>query len=189
MLTAYYGLQKVDILQFTSSLAQIYSEKGPFWIKRNQLSIRPSKIRVIAGSIVTTPIFASKYAPYEGNESTFDAPVDFSKDGMDELLSQASSNWILTVSASPDSVETTQRELSDAGLENAPDYVKTVAESTHGAKYDLLIPDPNIPDIDLKTGIYFNPIRLFSGYYQIGRKEFALKVLPHVRVLESGEGI
>lgn len=132
--------------------------------------------------------YNSKYAPYEGNEEIFDAPVDLTREGMEELMAQ-SSKWVLSVSASPDSVATAEQELQAAGIENPSDYIKTVAATTHGVKYDLFVPDPNIEGIDIKTGLYFNPIRLGTGYYQIGRKEFALAIATKVRILEVGEKI
>jgi len=131
-------------------------------------------------------VYKSNYAPYVGNEEIFDAPVDLSRDGVSELASQAF-KWVLSVSASPDSVATAEQELIAAGVDNPSDYIKVVAATSHGVKYDLFVPDPELPGIDIKTGLYLNPIRLGSGYYQIGRKEFALAVATQVRILEVGE--
>lgn len=129
----------------------------------------------------------SKYAPYEGNEAVFDAPVDFSRDGMEEFMQQAN-KWTAIIYSSPDSTERAIQELTEAGIENASDYVHPLSIDSHAITYNLFVPDPNIPDIDLKLGIYFNPIRLASlGLYQIARKEFVLKVLSKVKLLEVGE--
>jgi hypothetical protein len=129
----------------------------------------------------------SKYAPYIGNEDAFDAPVDLTSPAIAELMKQMS-KWFLIISASPDSIEGAVAELSKAGLGTPEDYIRISGAATHGVKYDLFVPDPEMAGVDLEVGMYFNPIRLSStGCYQIGRKEFALHVLPHVRVLEIGE--
>ncbi len=133
----------------------------------------------------------SRYAPYIGNEEIFDAPINLDRDR--ELLSkfaEQASTWYLLVSSSPDSFSEAERELREAGVENPSDYIRVSSHGTHGVKYDLLVPDPNIPNVDLKLGLYLNPIRLSStGYYQIGRKEFALYVVDRVRLLEVGESL
>ena len=152
-----------------------------------ELSLGERAILTQGKSVKIPSQYTSKYAPYIGNEEIFDAPVDLSRDGMAELMIQAD-KWILQVSASPDAIATAEQELTAAGVENPSDYIRVSAATTHGVKYDLFIPDPAIDGIDIKTGLYFNPIRLSStGCYQIGRKEFALAVLPKVRVLEAGE--
>jgi hypothetical protein len=151
-----------------------------------ELSVSEKSISTKGRAKNTPHQIESKYAPYVGNEELFDAPVDFNREGMQELIAQAS-KWTLVVSSSPDSLEAVAEELKVAGLDNPTDHIK-IGGNAHGGKYDLLIPDPNISGIDLRVQMYFNPIRLNStGCYQIGRKEFALAVLPHVKVLEVGE--
>jgi len=133
----------------------------------------------------------SKYAPYIGNEEIFDAPVDLNKNSelLSEFMKQAST-WTLLISSSPDAVEEAEKELLHLGIENPTDYIRISGPDTHGVKYDLFVPDPKISDIDVKLGLYLNPIRLNStGCYQIGRKEFALYVAPHVHILESNESL
>lgn len=131
----------------------------------------------------------SKYAPYVGNEKIFDAPFNPHKEPkLLKKFMEQTSKWILVVGSSLDSIESTAKELLQAGLSTPRDYIRQY-DGGHGTKYDLLVPDPNMPGIDLALGLYFNPIRLRQGFYQIGRTEFALYVLPHVRVLEVGEKI
>lgn len=152
----------------------------------SELSLGERAILTSSRDIKIPTKYTSKYAPYIGNETIFDAPVDLFRDGMAELMAQVD-KWVLAVSASPDGVATAVQELLAAGLENPSNYITEVSVTTHGVKYDLFIPDPEIAGIDIKTGLYFNPIRLASGYYQIGRKEFALAVATKVRILEVGE--
>jgi hypothetical protein len=164
---------------------KIYFTDGPN--EGTSLSVGERAIKNLGRDTKSPRVADSKYAPYEGNESIFDAPIDFNREGMEKFLLQ-SNKWTAIIYSCPDSVERAVRELKDAGLENPTDYIHVAADTAHGVKYDLMIPDPEIPDLDLKLGIFFNPIRLASsGMYQVGRKEFVLAVLSKVRVLEVGE--
>ena len=130
-------------------------------------------------------VLGSKYAPYEGNEELFNSPVDFKKEGFEEFLKKANS-WVLVVSCCKKDVDVVSGELTKAGLENATDYIHVrKGRKQGGPKYDVLIPDPEIPDIDLQLGLFFNPFR--KGVYQIARKDFALPLVKNIRVLEVGE--
>lgn len=156
-----------------------------------QLSIGPKAILSNGRSVGKSKTINSIYAPYIGNELIFDKPIDFNKNpSLMETFLKQSHMWILIVSSSPDSILLAEEELSQAGLINASDYIRKSSDTTHGIKYDLLIPDPKIPNIDIDLGIYFNPIRLSStNRYQIGRKDFILRCIPYIRVLEIGESI
>jgi hypothetical protein len=39
----YYGTQEVLVLQYSPTLAQIDSDKGPYWVRRDQISTAPSR--------------------------------------------------------------------------------------------------------------------------------------------------
>jgi len=158
----------------------------------SELSVSERAIKTLGRKNNKTKIHnevKSKYAPYIGNEEIFDAPVDLNKNPelLSEFMKQAST-WRLLISSSPDAVEEAEKELLQLGIENPTDYIRISGPNTHGVKYDLFVLDPNISDIDVKLGLYFNPIRLNStGCYQIGRKEFALHVVQQVVLLEVGE--
>lgn len=187
---------------FGPGIFQEYSNNGQSYrilftdgdMKGQQLSLGERGISTPGRSTKSARVIDSKYAPYEGNEKIFNAPIGFDKPEMDVFLKQAH-KWVLKVSACPHSLESVVKALTDAGLENASDYVHVRESAVEGRevgiggpKYDLMIPDPDLPGIDLTLSLYFNAHRLAStGYYQIGRTEFALAVLPKVRVLEVGE--
>lgn len=134
----------------------------------------------------------SKYVTdFEKHKAVLAAPFDVSKNP--EVLSQfeeQAATWVLQIGCSADVRERVVKELANAGLEAAEDYVNTFGDGSHGEKYDLFIPDPNISDVDLKLGIYLGPWKLVStNRYQIGRKEFIFRNLLKVRVLEAGENL
>lgn len=136
----------------------------------------------------------SKYCTdYEYHISVLGAEFDPNKNPT--LLAEfeeQSDSWVLKISCGGDAA-TYQRVCSDLrehGLDNPENYIFRSAVTTNAEKYDLLVPDPNIPNIDFALGMFFNPLRLVStNRYQIGRKEFALRNLLKVHILEIGEAI
>jgi hypothetical protein len=77
--------------------------------------------------------------------------------------------------------------LTNLGL---PEYArflrigKTADENqsgeSHGMWTNIFIPDPQIPDIDVDLGVYFNPRRLNAGVYQLSKLSYVNRLLGKV---------
>lgn len=133
----------------------------------------------------------SKYCTdFESNKATFGG--DFNPDKNPQLLAQfeaQASTWVLCIGCGPESYQRVCEELRTHGLGDPENYVRKYPNG-HAEKYDMLVPDPKIINIDFDLGLFFGYQRLIStGRYQIGRKEFALRNLLKVRILEIEEAV
>ena len=134
----------------------------------------------------------SKYCTdFEGNRLAFEQEFDSCKNP--ELLKRFEEqvdSWVLIIGCGPQAYQRVCAELRENGLAQPENYVR-VYENGHAEKYDLLVPDPHIPNVDFDLGLFFGYRRLVStGRYQIGKKKFALRNLLKVkRILEIGEAV
>ena len=133
----------------------------------------------------------SKYCTdFEGHQDVFGGKWNVDKNSVVlEAFEKQASSWVLLIGCGPESFGRVCEELRSYGLDNPSDYVR-LYEKGHAEKYDLLVPDPQIGNVDFDLGLFFGYYRLRStGRYQIGRKEFALRNLLKVRILEVDEQV
>jgi hypothetical protein len=133
----------------------------------------------------------SSYAAYEGHKDVFDAPLDFEKNGdlWEFLDTHSVKHGQLIIGCGPETRERVLDDLVGCGISNPEGYVR-IYEKGHDVKFDLFIPDPKMPGIDLQLGVFLNPHRLNStGLYQIGRREYITRLLTQVHILEIQESL
>jgi hypothetical protein len=104
---------------------------------------------------------------------------------------------IMLIGCNPSYEQEAIRFLTSNGVAHLQKYLrigKTAEElgaEAHGMWVNIFIPDPNVPDIDVELGVYFNPHRIMSkryhGLYQLSKLSYTHRLLGMVAMEEEDD--
>lgn len=144
----------------------------------NTFNVRTEKLSATKKREIET-----KYAKYQ--PEVHDLPLNVESPFLQQLETFCINNGVMTLGCDPESFETCCSLLKEKGFSNPAGYLRVGGENSHGLWVNIDIPDPEIPEIDCKLHMFFNPYR--KGFYQLAKSEFTHRLLGKMVVLEPQE--